>query len=277
MLSRPIGCVYSAKALISGAYPLKVITRLDFNLSHETPMIFKLIPVTSPRQQIENLHSQFSNNTLGEEFTDLYGNVGLRALLPIGLTSFEVRFEGTALKATPTNQGKFVRIERLPPEVFPFLQPSRYCESDQFTGITREIVQKAAPGQPQIDVIAGYIASHYDYRPGSSQSPRGALGVLQDDGGVCRDFAHLMISMLRSLSIPARYCVGYLQNLVPQDIHAWCEAYVGDQWVTIETTPGLTDGERVLIAIGRDAADVAVIDQFGPLPLTSSLSVSLSD
>jgi transglutaminase-like putative cysteine protease len=86
-----------------------------------------------------------------------------------------------------------------------------------------------------------------------------------------------MISKLRSLSIPARYCVGYLQNLVPQDIHAWCEAYVGDQWVTIETTPGLPDGERILIAIGRDAADVAVMDQFGPLPLASSLSVALSD
>ena len=240
-------------------------------------MIFKLIPVTSSRQRIEGLHRQFSNPTLGEEFTDLYGNVGLRALLPKGSTSFEVRFEGIVPEATPATQSNFVRIERLPVEVLPFLQPSRYCESDQFNEITREIVQRAAPGQSQIDVIADYIASHYEYRPGSSQSPRGALGVLQDDGGVCRDFAHLMISKLRSLSIPARYCVGYLQNLVPQDIHAWCEAYVGDQWVTIETTPGLPDGERILIAIGRDAADVAVMDQFGPLPLASSLSVALSD
>ena len=71
-------------------------------------MIFKLIPVTSSRQRIEGLHRQFSNPTLGEEFTDLYGNVGLRALLPKGSTSFEVRFEGTVSEATPTTQSNFV-------------------------------------------------------------------------------------------------------------------------------------------------------------------------
>ncbi|MGB1341714.1 MAG: transglutaminase-like domain-containing protein [Pseudomonadales bacterium] len=260
-----------------GAYPLKVITQLDLTLSHETPIIFKLVPVSSSRQKISALQRQFSNGVVAEEFIDLYGNLGLRALLPRGATSLEVRFEGAAGESRSTNDGHFVRIERIPAQVLPYLQPSRYCESDQFNGIAREIVRGALPGQAQIDVLADYIVARFDYRPGTSQLPRSALGVFQDDGGVCRDFAHLMIAMLRSLSIPARYCVGYLQNLVPQDVHAWCEAYVGDRWITVETTPGLADGERILVAIGRDAADVAVMDQFGPLPLKSSLSVVLND
>ena len=81
--------------------------------------------------------------------------------------------------------------------------------------------------------------------------------------------------MLRSISIPARYVVGYLGGLVPQDLHAWGEAYVGDRWVTFDATPGLEAGERICVAIGRDAAEVAIMDQFGPLPKSSQMSVQV--
>ena len=90
--------------------------------------------------------------------------------------------------------------------------------------------------------------------------------------GVCRDFAHVSIAMLRSISIPARYVVGYLGGLLPQDVHAWGEAYVGNQWVAFDATPGLAPGERIAIAVGRDAAEVAIMDQFGPLPSSSQMA-----
>ena len=240
-------------------------------------MIFKLVPSSGARQKIDGLRCQFSDGLLGEEFIDLYGNLGLRALLPAGETTLDVNFLGTEHEEMVHPSGHFVRIERLPVSVLTFLQPSRYCESDQIGGITRAVVKNSAPGAGQIDVLLEYLSAHFSYRPGTSQSPRGAFAVSQDDGGVCRDFAHLMIAMLRSLSIPARYCVGYLEGLVPQDIHAWCEAFVGDRWLTIETTPGLIKGERILVAVGRDAADVAVMDQFGPLPLKSTMTVTLTD
>jgi transglutaminase-like putative cysteine protease len=83
--------------------------------------------------------------------------------------------------------------------------------------------------------------------------------------GVCRDLAHLGISLCRSLSIPARLVVGYLLGLNPMDVHAWFEAFVGGRWYTFDPTQGKPKGGRIAVAYGKDAADVAVFTQFGPL------------
>ena len=84
---------------------------------------------------------------------------------------------------------------------------------------------------------------------------------------MCRDFAHLGIALCRSLDIPARMVVGYLHDLDPMDLHAWFEAYVGGRWFTFDATQRLPKGNRVAVAYGRDAADVALVTQFGPLEM----------
>ena len=93
------------------------------------------------------------------------------------------------------------------------------------------------------------------------------METLQTRHGVCRDFAHLGIALCRCLDIPARMVVGYLHDLDPMDLHAWFEAYVGGRWFTFDATQRIPKGNRVAVAYGRDAADVALVTQFGPLEM----------
>jgi transglutaminase-like putative cysteine protease len=169
----------------------------------------------------------------------------------------------------------FVEIQHLPNDVLTFLLPSRYCESDRFGELARDIVADALPGYDQVSKIVEWIRNTLPYVPGSSEFPLSALEIYQGHHGVCRDLAHLGIALCRSISIPARIVVGYLHNLVPMDLHAWFEAYVGGQWYTFDPTQTVLQGGRVIIAFGRDAADVSVFHQFGSGCNLSSMTVSV--
>ena len=254
---------------------LAVTTEVSLVLDCETPMIFKLIPSSRPDQVIEALTFDWEGALEETRFQDGYGNHCARALMPSGASSLRVSFRGRSLPEPSAVGGPFVPIQMLPVDVLPFLQPSRYCESDQFLTITRAVINGCAPGYDQVTRICQAVQNRFAYLPGSSAQPRSALAAMNDTAGVCRDFAHVAIAMLRSISIPARYVVGYLGGLLPQDVHAWGEAFVGGQWVAFDATPGLEAGERICVAIGRDAAEVAIMDQFGPLPRTSHLSVQV--
>jgi transglutaminase-like putative cysteine protease len=102
------------------------------------------------------------------------------------------------------------------------------------------------------------------YVPGSSDEHTNALESFQREQGVCRDYAHIGIALTRSLDIPARMVVGYLHGLIPMDLHAWFEAYVGGRWYTFDGTQGMPRGNRIIIGFGRDAADVALTANYGP-------------
>jgi transglutaminase-like putative cysteine protease len=108
-----------------------------------------------------------------------------------------------------------------------------------------------------------YIRNNLQYCPGAGQQIISAIEVNQSSQAVCRDMAHLGIALCRALSIPARMVVGYLHTLIPMDLHAWFEVYVGGRWYTFDATQDDLQGARVAIAYGRDAADVAVYTQFG--------------
>src|SRR5690606_4770994 len=101
-----------------------------------------------------------------------------------------------------------------------------------------------------------------------SQSTTSALDTIESRAGVCRDFAHLGIALCRAIQIPARMVVGYLHELEPMDSHAWFEAFVGDRWFTFDATQPHPKGNRVAVAYGRDAADVAIVTQYGHVDLT---------
>ena len=253
---------------------LRVITENKLELSCTTPIVFRLLPRLEPQQQIQDLHYEVVGAERHEQVQDGAGNRLIRALMQKGLSSVTIRFEGIECdRGSPL--GSFVPIEALPTEVLPYLAPSRYCESDEFNSQTRSIVEGKASGLEQVEAICGMIAEQYDYCPGSSHRLLSAASVNQRREGVCRDFAHLSIAMCRSLSLPTRYVVGYLAGLIPQDQHAWIEVFLGGQWQAFDPTPGVEDAERIRVAIGRDAADVAMMDQFGPLPLSSRMQISV--
>ncbi len=155
----------------------------------------------------------------------------------------------------------------LPDGVIQFLLPSRYCQSDQLGKLALEIAGTATPGYDQAEAIRAWIYANVEYAYGTSDASTAALDTAERRVGVCRDFAHLGMALCRALNIPARMVVGYLYRLDPMDLHAWFEAFVGGRWYTFDATQAAPRGGRIVIAYGRDAADVALTTQFGPATL----------
>jgi transglutaminase-like putative cysteine protease len=212
-----------------------------------------------------------------DESTDLYGNAQQRLLAPVGeLTLHSTASVNTASQLATAPRADFVEIQFLPTEVLPYLLPSRYCESDRFGDMTREIVAADAPGYDQVQRISAWVQDNVRYIPGSSELPLSAIEVHQRGYGVCRDLAQLAIALCRSISIPARLVVGYLHQLEPMDMHAWFEAYVGNHWYTFDPSQITLKGGRVVIAFGRDAADVAIFHQFGSGAILTAMQVDVS-
>lgn len=136
-----------------------------------------------------------------------------------------------------------------------YTAPSRYCPSDVTAGFAASTFGSPAPGAA-IDAVAGWVNEHTAYEIGSSQVTTTALETLASAAGVCRDFAHLTVCLLRGLGVPARYVAVYAPGLRPQDFHALVEAHDGDRWRLVDST-GLSDPTlAVRICTGRDGADV---------------------
>jgi transglutaminase-like putative cysteine protease len=145
---------------------------------------------------------------------------------------------------------------------------SRYCQSDLLGDLANQIVAGIEPAYDQVEAIRQWIYTHIEYRYDTSNASTSALETEKMRTGVCRDFVHLGLALCRSLTIPARMVVGYLYQLEPMDMHAWFEAFVGDRWYTFDPTQPQPRGNRIAIAYGRDAADVALATQFGLVNLT---------
>lgn len=128
-------------------------------------------------------------------------------------------------------------------------------------------------GYDQVAAIEAWLRATIRYEPDSSGIPMSAVEVNSRQSGVCRDLSHLGIALCRSLSIPARLVVGYLYDLDPMDLHAWFEAYVAGRWYTFDARQSEPKGGYVVIGYGRDAADVAVYNQFGPAVYPSTQNV----
>jgi transglutaminase-like putative cysteine protease len=205
------------------------------------------------------------------EFTDTFGNLCQRLVAPAGPFSIRASADIECSAAADSAPGApFVEVQFLPENVLPFLLPSRYCESDCFYEMANELTAGCLPGWNQVRALVDYVAGTIRYTPGSGSVLRSAREVNGCSDAVCRDMAHLGIALTRALSIPARMVVGYLESLEPMDLHAWFEAFVGGRWYTFDPTQTGLDGGRVAIAYGRDAADVAILTQFGdPVPLTT--------
>lgn len=198
------------------------------------------------------------------EFTDPFGNLCQRLVAPPGQFSIGTSADIDSAEAYDVAPGApFVPVQDLPDETLPFLLPSRYCESDRFTDLAASLGAGWAPGYDQCTAIVDYIRNTIQYRPGAGQLIISACEVTGSTQAVCRDMAHLGIALCRAISIPTRMVVGYLETLVPMDLHAWFEAYVGGRWYTFDPTQDELRGARVAIAYGRDAADVAIYTQFG--------------
>lgn len=247
---------------------LKAGCQISFEANAPTPLILMLRPRSGFGQWV--IKEEYSIEPLVSvvEYTDSYGNLCQRLVAPEGLLQIGTNFIVETADEIDVNPGApFVPIQNLPETVIQFLLPSRYCQSDRLGDLAWEIVTDLAPGYDQVTAIRRWIGTNIEYSYGTSNASTSALETAESRIGVCRDFAHLGIALCRSLNIPARMVVGYLYQLEPMDLHAWFEAFVGDRWYTFDATQKEPRGNRIAIAYGRDAADVALSTQFGPLQL----------
>lgn len=257
---------------------LRTSCDLVFDITVPTPFILMLRPRSGGQQWIAREEYGLVPSVPVFEFTDTYGNLCQRLVAPPG--TFEIHTVADVMTADGVEQahgGPFVEIQNLPDAVLSYLLPSRYCESELFNQMANEITAGQTLGYDQVLAIETWLRDTIRYEPGSSDTPVSAVGVNTRQSGVCRDLSHLGIALCRSLSIPARLVVGYLHGLEPMDMHAWFEAYVADRWYTFDATQAVPRSGYVTIGYGRDAADVAVYNQFGPpvYPTTQNVNVEL--
>jgi transglutaminase-like putative cysteine protease len=160
----------------------------------------------------------------------------------------------------------------LPHEILCFLLNSRYCEVDRFSNIAFELFGNLEPGWGRVQAICNWVQNKVAFNYQHARPTKTALDVFTERVGVCRDFQHLAITFCRALNIPARYATGYLGDIgvparLPMDFSAWFEVYLDDRWWTFDARNNQPRIGRVLMATGRDAADVAMTTSFGQADL----------
>jgi transglutaminase-like putative cysteine protease len=170
----------------------------------------------------------------------------------------------------------------LPNEMLSFLLNSRYCEVDRFSTIALELFGHIQPGWGRVQAICNWVNNKVMFNYQQARPTKTALDVFTERVGVCRDFQHLAITFCRALNIPARYATGYLGDIgvperLPMDFSAWFEAYLGGRWWAFDARNNQPRIGRVLMATGRDAADVAMTTSFGQADLRSFFVVTEED
>jgi transglutaminase-like putative cysteine protease len=164
-------------------------------------------------------------------------------------------------------------LERLPVDTLVYLLGSRYCETDRLTDIAWSKFGMLK-GWALVQAICDFVHTHITFGYQHASPTKTAWDAYNERRGVCRDFAHLAITLCRCVNIPARYCTGYLGDIgvppdpAPMDFSAWFEAYIGDEWHTFDARHNTPRIGRVLMARGRDATDAAIVTSFGPCTLT---------
>ena len=210
-----------------------------------------------------------------QTYTDHFGNIGTRIVMPPGIlavSSNNVVCDSGLPDAVEPDAGQ-IPVEILPDEALEFLLASRYCETDRLSDTAWSLFGRAPPGWPRVQAICDYVHDRLTFSYPDARSTRTAWDGHQEGLGVCRDFAHLAIALCRCMNIPARYCTGYLGDIGvppvpdPMDFSAWFEVLLEGGWYTFDARHNRPRIGRILMARGRDAADVALSTSFGPTQL----------
>ncbi len=209
------------------------------------------------------------------EYIDSFGNRCARFLAPAG----HLRLSGSnTIDADPNPdriypEAEQARIEDLPSEVLQFLLPTRYCEVDQFGAIAQDLFGSVAPGWARATAIRDWVHDKVGFNYNAARPTKTSMDVFTERVGVCRDFQHLAITLSRCQNIPARYVTGYIGDIrMPYsgrgDFSAWYQVFLDGKWIDLDARHNYQRLGRVLMATGRDAADVAITTSFGSAPLT---------
>jgi transglutaminase-like putative cysteine protease len=256
--------------------------RVGYDLMYEceqpTPMMLML-----------NTHYSRANDVLSADvlklnpsvpitqYRDGFGNLCSRLVAPAGRLSLSTSavLEISSEPETIELNGYQHPVEALPDETLVFLLGSRYCETDLLSEFAWQTFGKTPLGRQRVQAICDFVHHHIVFGYDHARPTKTAWQAWNERTGVCRDFAHLAVTLCRAMNIPARYCTGYISDVglvpppqSPMDFAAWFEAYLGGTWQTFDPRNNAPRTGRVLMARGRDAADVALSNTFGVARLT---------
>jgi transglutaminase-like putative cysteine protease len=242
-----------------------VTAELDYTVRFRSAMVLSVHAQRNAAQTIVAEEFTIEPPVKSSEFTDDHGNRFVR--LDTGKSSelairyrasvdcdFEVR-HASGIASTP--------VAALDDAAIPFLFPSRYCQSDRLGRLAWDLFGNIEKPHDKVVAITDWIHDNVEYVRGSTDSGTSAYDTVTQRVGVCRDFAHLGVTLCRALNIPARYFTGYAYELDPPDFHACFECLIGGEWMVFDATRLAHLNGLVRIATGRDAADTAVASVFG--------------
>lgn len=244
---------------------------LHYKMNKATNMLLQIQVAQHPDQLILNEKLSFNMPIDWHEFQDVKNQNRHIRFHVEPCDALQIHYSATVQHAEPpTNlhQRKELDISELPDEVLPYLLASRYCDVDRLMGMVKRTFSYMDAGYIRIQAIEHWIFHHIYYESGSSDENTVASDVLLQRAGVCRDFAHLAISICRALGIPARMVVGYVEiEKFSPDFHAICEVYLEGGWVLFDPTRLAEPHKLVRVATGIDASDVAFATYYGELEL----------
>ncbi len=257
---------------------IRVGYELLYQFPQPTPVLLVLnIHYTRVSDIIEADHVLLEPNVPIASYRDPFGNWCSRILAPPGKMriSTSALVKDTGLPDATAIWAAQHPVQELPEDTLTFLLGSRYCETDRLSETAWQLFSQSPTGWGRVQAICDYVNRRLTFGYEHARSTKTAWEAYNERKGVCRDFAHLAIAFCRCMNIPARYCTGYLADIgvppphAPMDFAAWFEAYLGGQWHTFDPRNNVPRVGRVLIARGRDAADVAITTTFGPNTLES--------
>ncbi|MFC1680297.1 transglutaminase family protein [Pseudomonadota bacterium] len=246
---------------------------LEYEFPQPTPVILMLnVHFTRVSDLAAPDHIVVSPSVPISGYRDHFGNWCSRILAPTGrmLISSDSIVRDSGLTDQVVPDARQVPVEELPEEALVFLLASRYCDSDRLLDLAWSLFGHSRPGWSRVRAICDFTHQHITFGYEHARVTRCASEAYQEGLGVCRDYAHLAVAFCRALNIPARYCTGYLSDAgtppphPPGDFAAWFEAYLDGSWYSFDPRNNIPRIGRVLLARGRDAADVAITTTFGP-------------
>lgn len=246
--------------------------RIGYECPVETPMML-MVNVRPERQRdLETPDTVLTEPDVPvSQYIDSFGNICSRLVAPAGSFLIHSDFiisdpaEPDPVFADAVQHA----IEDLPDQAIQFLLPSRYCDVEHLRELAWTLFADVAPGWERVQAIVGYAHERIAFGYHHARPTKTAFEAHEERQGVCRDYAHLAITLCRAMNIPARYCTGYLGDiLVPpsnavMDFSAWFQVWLGGEWRTFDARHNKPRAGRLLMAVGRDAADVAITTTFG--------------
>jgi transglutaminase-like putative cysteine protease len=259
-----------------GMMQIRVGYELIYECPRPTPMILTLnIHYTRASDIVFPDHLRTDPAVPLAAYRDSFGNWCTRIVAPQGRlrlsSSAVVKDSGLPDPVVATAYQH--QVQDLPQETLLFLLGSRYCETDRLSQTAWDLFDHAPTGWGRVQAICDFVHDHIAFGYAHARPTKSAFDAFSERTGVCRDFAHLAIAFCRCMNIPARYCTGYLGDIGipppygPMDFAAWMEVYLGNSWHIFDPRNNMSRIGRVLIARGRDAADVAISGTFGPATL----------